>query len=109
MLQRSEAVPRLTVGDLPSPLREGLHRLAARFRLRGIRLVVFGSFARGEARPWSDLDLGFLWEGARRPEEEAELFRAVAELPTIRRIDLVDLGAAGETLQREAAREGIPL
>ncbi|VVM06549.1 nucleotidyltransferase family protein [Methylacidimicrobium tartarophylax] len=109
MLRRSEAVPRLALGDLPSPLREGLDRLAQRFRPRGIRLVVFGSFARGEARPWSDLDLGFFREGARRPEGEAELFRAVGELPTIRRIELVDLGAAGEAFRSEAAREGVPL
>ncbi len=83
--------------------------MAERFRSRGIRLVVFGSFARGEARPWSDLDLGFQWEGASRREVEAELFRAVRELPTIRRIELVDLGAAGEALRGEALREGIGL
>lgn len=107
MLQSSESVRRLSFGDLPFPLREGLRRLAERFRCRGIRLVVFGSFARGEARPWSDLDLGIQWDGAGRREVEAELFGAVRELPTIRRIDLVDLDAAGEALRGEALREGI--
>lgn len=109
MLQRSETVPRLAFGDLPSSVREGLRRLAERFGPEGIRLVVFGSFARSEARPWSDLDLGFYWEGARRPEAEAELFRAVRGLPTIRRIELVDLGAASEAFRSEVLREGIAL
>ncbi|MDD4933851.1 MAG: nucleotidyltransferase domain-containing protein [Methylacidiphilaceae bacterium] len=109
MLRRSEAVSRLAFGDLPSPVWAGLERLAERFRPAGIRLVIFGSFARGEARPWSDLDLGFLWVGTRRPEVERELFRAVGELPTIRRIDLVCLEAASESLRAEALREGIAL
>lgn len=40
---------------LPASLAEALRRLGERYGIRNIR--VFGSFARGEASPQSDLDL----------------------------------------------------
>jgi len=47
------APPRVSV--LPQDVASGLRSLGARFGIRNIR--VFGSFARGESRPESDVDL----------------------------------------------------
>jgi predicted nucleotidyltransferase len=71
------------------------------------RLILFGSFARGDASPFSDLDLavdagseieGRLW---------SRILFEVEELPTLRKIDLVDLWKAPEALKKAIEKEGI--
>jgi predicted nucleotidyltransferase len=91
----------------PVPV-EALRALAAGHALRvpGLQLVVlFGSVARGSARPGSDADIGVLggafWE-------QLQLGSALAaELG--REPHVVDLGQAPEALAYEIARTGLPL
>lgn len=83
----------MTLEDLPSPVLEGLRRLVAESSARGIRLFLFGSFARGDARPNSDLDLGYEMQGGIPAGHRTWLLDAVAALPTIRPIDLVDFSS----------------
>lgn len=59
-----------TVPSIPAErLQEITRRIAERFRPR--RIVLFGSYARGEAGPESDLDLFVEMESDRRPPERA--------------------------------------
>lgn len=68
--------------------------------------VLFGSAARGEAKPGSDLDVGVLFEKDAEvtPALEAALSRACQ-----RPIDLVRLNDAPPLLRFEIARDGFPL
>jgi uncharacterized protein len=69
--------------------------------------VVFGSAARGEAGPRSDVDLGVRLDPDtpdRRSEAEAELGRAAG-----RPLDLVFLDQAPPLLRFEIARDGVPV
>ena len=90
-----------------------LAREAARIVRREVasdaRVVLFGSWAKGTAVPRSDLDLAV---GTGAPIRPASLARAEAgfeALRTLRRIDLVDLEAAGADLRAEILAHGIEL
>jgi predicted nucleotidyltransferase len=70
----------------------------------GVRLaVLFGSAARGQSGPGSDLDVGVLLEPG--TEGAAALEVALARA-TGRRLDLVELDAAPPLLRFEIARDG---
>lgn len=70
----------------------------------GVRLaVLFGSAARGDAAPGSDLDVGVLFDTGR--ENAAALEVALART-TRRRVDLVRLDVAPPLLRFEIARDG---
>ena len=61
------------------------------------RVVLFGSRARGEAKPHSDLDLVVVVRGALTPELERQVWRRIRELllPTLPvDLDLVIVAAA---------------
>ncbi len=74
----------------------------------GIRLgVVFGSVARSQDRPGSDVDLG-VWLAEDDPSQLWNIEVAVAG-GLKRTIDLIDLRRAPPLLRFEIAREGIPV
>ena len=77
----------------------------------GIRLFVFGSFARGDARPTSDLDLGFeALPSAVDPVGAAHRLRdRLEDLPTIRPADLVDFARVTVEFREHAGTCVIPL
>ena len=86
----------------PLPEMPALEDLAA--REPGLELLVlFGSRGRGDARPVSDWDFGYLADKTFHPE--AFLGRLVQTLGT-ERVDLADLERAGALLRFRAAREG---
>jgi len=71
---------------------------------QGVRLaVLFGSTARGQSGPDSDLDVGVLFETGQ--ESTAGLEVALARA-TGRRLDLVGLDTAPPLLRFEVARDG---
>lgn len=79
----------------------------------GVALAyLFGSRARGTARPDSDLDLAVLWdatlESRERAEREGELRSALVGAlgPLGERADLLDLAAAGSAVAFRVIREG---
>lgn len=81
-----------------------LSRIAA--SAGGARLVViFGSIARGQPSPWSDVDIGVsgceFWEGLRIG---ARIGAALGREPHV-----VDLDTASDALRFRVAREGILL
>ena len=94
---------------LPARLLRSLQELARKYQEEGLDLFVFGSFARGDQRSTSDLDLGIEWRGKRSPETALRLYWDVQELPTIRRIDLIDFEQTGSDFRRLATSDKIYL
>lgn len=71
---------------------------------RGLELLIlFGSRARGDARPHADWDCGYL---ADETLDASALLAALVEALGDDRVDLVDLRAAGGLLRYRAARDG---
>ena len=82
-------------------------RLAAAASLPGLRLLVlFGSRARGDRRPDSDWDFGYVASAGFRPED---LVDALSRATGSDQVDLVDLQRAGGLLRYRAARDGVAL
>jgi uncharacterized protein len=101
----------------PEMRKEIRSRLQAAFRKRLREVLVFGSEARNEARPDSDLDLLVLLEGPVRLGRDLEtIVRALypvqleSEVP-IHAIPVAEASfkAGGYGLYRNAKREGFPL
>jgi predicted nucleotidyltransferase len=78
----------------------------SRDRLRGHRVVLFGSRARGDAGPRSDFDLGVDGDTALPLRDFYALSDALEELPTLYRFDWLDLARAGKAVRESALREG---
>lgn len=94
---------------LPSRLRQELQKLAYKYRDKGVHLFIFGSFARAENRSTSDLDIGVEWDGEHLERLFNQLYQEIRELPTIRKIDLVDFKKAGENFKEMASKDKIYL
>ncbi len=75
--------------ELPQCVQASLRSLAKDAAAAGGEIFVFGSFARGDARPTSDLDIGFY---ARQTGDKFRqmLAERIPALPTIRPVELVD-------------------
>lgn len=71
-------------------------------------MFVFGSFARGDARPTSDLDIGFS-----APAEDTQVRQMLAEripaLPTIRPVEMVDFDRLEPGFRAVAGKHILPL
>lgn len=93
----------------PRPDREEIFdraREALLARLPGIQAIyAHGSFARGDARPDSDLDVGVLLPPGRRLGDRLDLTTTVSR-QIGRDVDLVNLREAGLDLVREILRDG---
>ena len=83
--------------------------MGRRFESEGTTLFLFGSFARGDAQPNSDLDIAIQWRTPPDARRWRALEEAVEELPTIRPVDLVDLRFAAPTFVHAAEQEAVPL
>jgi predicted nucleotidyltransferase len=75
---------------------------------RDIAVTLFGSRARGTARPFSDIDIALEAKGG---PVDLELYASLGErleeslIPF--EVDLVDLASADEGLRRAVSREGV--
>jgi len=74
-------------------------------RLRGRKVVLFGSRARGAAKPRSDFDLGVVGDTPLRLQDFYAIEDMLDELPTLYRIDWVDFGRANERFRAQALQE----
>ena len=87
-----------------APLLSGFCREHPEMRLA----YLFGSFARDEARPDSDVDVGIVVRGAVDPLVDLRLADGLSE--AVRRpVDVVVLNQASAILQHEVIREGVRL
>uniref|UniRef100_A0A7C6E6P9 Nucleotidyltransferase domain-containing protein n=1 Tax=Thermus tengchongensis TaxID=1214928 RepID=A0A7C6E6P9_9DEIN len=83
-----------------------LTALAPYLQGRGVKLILYGSHARGEAGRGSDLDLALL--SSTPLGELLPLLRDVLEeAPVLHRVDLVDLGEVDPAFRERVLREGI--
>ena len=71
-------------------------------------IYVYGSFARGDEWPTSDLDLGVLLPPGRGISNQLKLLAKVSGA-VHRDVDIVDLRSAGLDLVHEVLRDGRPL
>ena len=55
------------------------------------KVILFGSWAKGNALPTSDIDIGILGKHKLPFETYVEIKNAVETIPTLRTIDVVDL------------------
>jgi uncharacterized protein len=68
-------------------------------------IYVYGSFARGEDWPSSDLDIAVLLPPASHIVDPLQLVSEVSQL-VHREVDLIDLRQAGDVLRREVLESG---
>ena len=73
------------------------------------RVILFGSWAKGTAFPRSDLDIAVAAGSPIRPAKLERLAAEFENLRTLRKIDLVDVEAAGSELRAEIQTHGIDL
>jgi len=98
---------------MSSRLIDRLNELAASFQPLGVRLFIFGSVAQTfpESYRGADLDLGYELDlpDAKAVLVERDLRCAIENLPTIRPIDLVNLGKVGREFAANVRLNRIPL
>lgn len=66
------------------------------------KLFLFGSWAKGDARPTSDIDIGILGEERVPWEIMVKIRYALEGIPTLRSIDVVDLNATENNFKKTA-------
>jgi uncharacterized protein len=73
------------------------------------KLVLFGSWARGDAHERSDIDIGILGPEKLSTDVYYAIRSSVDTIPTLRTIDIVDLMSVSERFRAKAISEGIPV
>ena len=88
-----------------------LARRVIRAHLAGknVRIRLFGSRARGDARTWSDIDIAVQANPALPPGVLSALREALEESSCLLNVDLVDWNDADAALRESITREGIDL
>jgi predicted nucleotidyltransferase len=74
-------------------------------RLREHKVVLFGSRAMGNAKSRSDFDLGVIGDTPLPLEDFYAIEDMLDELPTLYRIDWVDLGKVSERFRAQALKK----
>ena len=92
---------------LSANLNQVRHKILEKLRDYSVQIYLFGSYARGEARPTSDIDVGIL------PKEPlpigllAELREMLFESVIPVNIDIVDLSQTDDNFKQRVLQEGI--
>jgi predicted nucleotidyltransferase len=78
-------------------------------RVPSAEVRAFGSRVRGQAKPWSDLDLVIIGTAPLSLRELGELREAFEESTLPMRVDLVDWHAVGPAFREVIAAQAVPL
>lgn len=70
----------------------------------GYRVLLFGSWAEGSARAGSDIDIGILGVKPVSQRTLVQIRQKVDDLPTLRKIDIVDLSSTSERFRMRALK-----
>jgi len=73
------------------------------------QVLWFGSWAKGTARPHSDIDLAVIPPKDVTSRDWSRLRERIEEMPTLYSFDLVDLTEASEALRSAIEQHGVPL
>jgi len=73
------------------------------------RVYLFGSWAKGDSLPTSDIDIGILGVGRVPWETMAAIKGEIEAIPTLRSIDVVDLQAAGASFRENVLADAKPI
>jgi len=88
--------------------REELLRVLGPFLSRhNLRLQLFGSRARGDARPASDIDLALIGTQPLPRDELAQVRQSIEDCNVPFRVDLLDYAASSPVMKSSIDREGI--
>ena len=98
--------PTMALADLLRSRRDEILRAAARHGARSVR--IFGSVARGDERPDSDIDLLVEFEPGRSVFDHAGLWLELQGLLG-RKVDIVTLGGLRDRVRDTVLREALPL
>ncbi len=88
--------------EVKSMIIKQLH--CAKDLLQGHKVFLYGSRVQGSARPRSDFDVGIWGKEPLSLKAFYQLEDMMEELPTLYKIDLVDLNRTGEKFQQEALK-----
>jgi predicted nucleotidyltransferase len=69
------------------------------------RILLFGSWATHTAVPTSDIDVGILGDGPVASLTMAHIREEVERLPTLRKVDVVDLWIVEERFRRSVTKQ----
>jgi len=106
----SGQIQTVTVRDkLPGRLTDALVTLGRKYHKLGVELFIFGSFAQGKNRTNSDLDIGIEWSDKRNDHLLNQLEKEIRDLPTIRKIDLVDFSRVDNQFRQVAGQHRLYL
>lgn len=70
----------------------------------GYKVLLFGSWAEGNARSGSDIDIGILGNKPLPHRTLIQIRSCVDDLPTLRKIDIVDLARASDRFRTRALK-----
>lgn len=93
----------------PRQIARDVADLARRILGDDIDVIWFGSWPKGTAAPHADIDIAVAGPQAVPPQHIAELRAQIEELPTLHKIDLVDLQTVSESFKQEILHDGIRL
>lgn len=84
-----------------------LVHLGKKYQTQGIRIFIFGSAVQENDRQESDLDLGVIWDTERSERIFNSLYWDIQDLPTVRKIDLVDMEQVDPVFRESALRDAL--
>lgn len=65
------------------------------------KIFLFGSWAKGDALEASDVDIGILGKNAVPWGTMSQILDEIEKIPTLRKIDIVDLNSKGEKFKEQ--------
>jgi predicted nucleotidyltransferase len=93
----------------PKQIAEEVARLARHILGYNIKVIWFGSWPKGTARPHADIDIAIAATDAIPLQQMAALQDAIDGIATLHEIDLVDLHTVSEPFREEILRHGMSL
>lgn len=98
----------VNLAERPKLLPDHLKEVLEKAHKLGLKTMwLYGSRARGDARPQSDFDLAFQFTN--KPLWSAFVVDIAEEPPSLYKYDLVDLDALEESFQSEIMKEGLQI